>query len=156
MVLLRDDDRGETLVEVLAAVVILGIAGVAVMAGLGLAVKSSDIHRKQTTGGAYVKSFAEAIENYVGAPGVANYKACAGTDFYTGKVSLSLPAGYIATQGAARSVGADGVAAAGCSVATDTGVQRVALDVKSADGRVDESLVIVLRNPCDPSVSICS
>ena len=54
--------RGATLVETLVALVILGIAGVAILAGLQLSVTASDIHRKQTSGGAYVRGYAEAIE----------------------------------------------------------------------------------------------
>lgn len=145
-------DRGETLAEVLVAIVILGLAGVAVVGGLGLAVKSSDIHRKETTGGAYVKSFAEAIETYVGTSGATNYKPCAATDAYQVPAvmsRLSLPAGFTATQDAAKAVGPTG-ALTGC--ATDTGIQQVTLHVSSADHRATESLTIVLRDPCDPSV----
>ena len=68
-------DRGESLVEVLLSLTILGIAGVAIMAGLQLSVTASDIHRKQTTGSAYARSYAEAIQRYVAA---GNYAACAG------------------------------------------------------------------------------
>ena len=49
----------------LVALVILGIAAVAILAGLQLSVKASDIHRKQTLGGAYVRGYAEAIEKYL-------------------------------------------------------------------------------------------
>jgi type II secretory pathway pseudopilin PulG len=147
-------DRGETLVEVLAAVVILGIAGVAIVAGLMLSVKASDMHRKETTGGAYVRSFAEAIQNYVAA---GNYTGCAGANAY--KVSAvtsqvtGLPGTYTLTQKAARSVGPNGVAAAGCG--TDTGVQQLELHVSSNDGRADEKLVIVVRRSCAPNQAAC-
>jgi prepilin-type N-terminal cleavage/methylation domain-containing protein len=153
----RADERGETLVEVLVAVVILGIAGVAITAALGLTVKVSDIHRKETTGGAYVRSFAEAIESYVATPGVTNYKPCAGANAYkVGAVTsaLGLPSGFTATQDAAKSVSTTGVVAAGCS--SDTGVQQLTLHIKSADNRADETLTIVLRKPCDPSVAACT
>jgi prepilin-type N-terminal cleavage/methylation domain-containing protein len=137
--LTRGPDRGESLVEVLVAVAILGIAGVAVLGGLEMSVKASDVHRKETTGGAYVRSFAEAIERYVADH---HYQACAGADAY--KVSsvmsqLALPSGYIPTQDAARSVDATGTAASGC--VTDTGIQQVTLQ---------------LRKPCDPSVTPCA
>ena len=143
------DDRGESLVEVLVAVVILGIAGVAVVAGLEMSVKASDIHRKQTTGGAYVRSFAEAIQQYVTAADGTNYKPCAAANAYQVSAvvnQLSLPNGYSATQDAAKSVGPTGTAAAGC--ASDTGVQQVTLHVSSGDDRASEQLTIVLRKPC--------
>ena len=147
------DDLGETLVEVLVAVVILGLAGVAVMAGLGMAVESSDVHRKETNGSAYVKSFAEAIQKYVGQSGVTNYKQCAVADYYTSRVTLALPFGYTASQEAAQSLGPSGAVVSPCA---DQGLQRLKLHVKSNDGRADESLTIVLRNPCAPSVSSCT
>jgi type II secretory pathway pseudopilin PulG len=141
-------DRGETLVEVLAAVVILGIAGVAVMSGLMLSVKASDMHRKETTGGAYVRSYAEAIQQYVAS---GHYIGCAAANAYnvtavTNQIS-DLPTNFVPTQTAAKSVGPTG-AASGCS--SDTGVQQVTLSVKSNDGRADETLTVVLRNPCAP------
>ena len=86
-----------------------------------------------------------------------HYQDCAGANAY--KVSavtsqLALPAGYSATQDAARSVGPTGTAAPGC--ATDPGVQRVTLHVSSGDNRASEQLTIVLRRPCDVSMSVCT
>ena len=149
-------DRGETLVEVLAAVVILGIAGVAVMAGLMLSVKASDMHRKETTGGAYVRSLAEALQNWVAA---GHYATCAtSADYLVSQVTsqvADLPSTYQLSMKDARSVSATGVAAAGCVAANDTGVQQVELHVKSADGRADEKLTIVVRKPCAPGQVYC-
>jgi prepilin-type N-terminal cleavage/methylation domain-containing protein len=150
------DDRGETLVEVLVAVVILGIAGVAVIAGLQMSVQASDIHRKQTTGGAYVRSYAEAVQQYVAS---GHYIPCAGADAYnvgavTNRIS-DLPSSYTPRHTAARSVGTDGVAATGCTSATDTGVQQVTLRVTSNDNRADEKLTVVLRKPCAPGQAAC-
>ncbi|MGZ4452753.1 MAG: prepilin-type N-terminal cleavage/methylation domain-containing protein [Nocardioides sp.] len=143
-------DAGETLVEVLVTVVILGLAGVAVAGGLALSARASDMHRKETTGGAYVRSFAEAIQEYVGAD---HYRDCAGADFYTAKVTLALPSGFTASQDKALSIGPTG-AAATCT--TDPGIQRVTLHVASSDGRATESLTVLLRKPCDPSVAACT
>lgn len=151
-------ETGETLVEVLVAVVILGLAGVALMAGLGLAAKASDLHRKETTSGAYVRSYAEAIESYVATPGSNNYMPCAAANAYNVSAvtsTLNIPAGYTATQDAAKSVGTNGVAASGCS--SDTGLQQLTLHVASPDTSVaSETLVIVVRKPCDPSVTACT
>jgi type II secretory pathway pseudopilin PulG len=149
------DDRGETLVEVLVAVVILGIAGVAVMAGLTLSVKASDIHRKQTTGGAYVRSYAEAIQQYVAS---GHYINCAAANAYNVNAVTSqitdLPSSFTPRQTAAKSVGTNGAAASGCSA--DTGIQQVTLSVKSNDDRADETLTVVLRKPCAPGQAACT
>ena len=42
---------------------------------------ASDIHRKQTTDGAYVRGYAEAIEQYVSTP-PSNYVQCAAANAY--------------------------------------------------------------------------
>src|SRR5664279_767957 len=61
------DDEGETLIELIIAVAIMGIAVVAIVGGIATAIFMSDIHRKQATAGAYVRNYAEAVETYVAA-----------------------------------------------------------------------------------------
>lgn len=151
------DDRGETLVEVLVSVVILGVAGVAILAGLQMSVAASDIHRKQTTGGAYARSYAEAIEEYV-ASDASHYVACAGGSAYapaTVGFAASLPAGYSASHSAALRVPPGGGPAVACS-GNDTGVQQIEITVKSTDERAVERLTILLRRPCDAAMAVCS
>ncbi|CAM3252407.1 prepilin-type N-terminal cleavage/methylation domain-containing protein [Nocardioides dubius] len=152
----RSSESGESLVEVLVAVAILAIAAVAVLAGLQLSVQASDMHRKQSTGSAYVRSYAEAIERYLDAG--ANYTPCAAADAYnvpavTDRVA-SLPAGFSLHHTAAVPLGGNGAALSGGSCA-DQGVQRLRLEVASADGRAAETLTVVLRRPCGTGSS-CS
>lgn len=141
-------DRGETLIELLVAVVILGIAGVAVMAGFELSVKSSDIGRKQANGGSYARSLAEAIQNSVTASG--GYQSCAAANVYlTGsvKTQAGLPATYTASQTAAKSW--NGAVWGGCS--TDNGAQQLTVSVTSPGSGVHvatEKLTFILRKPC--------
>ena len=148
----RRDERGETLVEVLVALSILGVAAVAILAGVQLVTKTSDIHRKATTGGAYVRTFAEAIQRYVAAPGNDRYVACAGPNAYRIAPVMSqftMPAGYTAAQAAAVPLtGAGGI---GSCPGGDAGAQRLDLSVTSPDGKVSETLTIVLRRTCDAS-----
>lgn len=144
------EEAGETLVEVLVAIAILGLAAVAILAGLQLSVKSSDIHRKEATGGSYVRSLAEAVESYVAAA-PANYKPCAIAGYYTGKVTLALPTGYTPTAAAAQVW--NGSAWAPCG--SDTGVQRVMLTVTSpgdATHTAAEKLYLILRKACNGPV----
>lgn len=148
------DERGETLVEVLVALVILGIAAVAILAGLQLSVTTSDIHRKQTTGGAYARSYAEAIERYVAA---GNYVKCAPAGTYTPSVvgfDLDLPPRFAGTQAAAQRVPPDGGPAGSCSVSNDTGVLQLDIAISSDDGRATERLTVLLRRPCDTPASV--
>jgi len=144
----RSDD-GATLVETLVAVVILGIAAVAILAGLQLSVAASDIHRKQTTDGASVRSYAEAIEKYLTTTG--NYVKCAGANAYgPAVVGYTVPAGYSAPQqAAAETLAGDGSVATGSCPGRDQGVQRLRLSVSSTDGRATETLTIVVRRSCE-------
>jgi type II secretory pathway pseudopilin PulG len=140
----RSDD-GATLVETLVALAILGIAGVAILAGLQLSVMASDIHRKQVSDGAFVRGYAEKIEQYLDTTG--NYVTCAGAGAYSpGTVNYTVPAGHSAQQAAAVPLAGDG------STLTcpggDQGVQRLRLTVSSDDGRAAETLTIVVRRAC--------
>src|SRR4051794_27134465 len=123
----RRSERGETLIEMLVAIVILGVAGVAILSGLQMTVMTSDLHRKQTSEGAYVRNLAEAVQDYVATPGATNYKPCAAAgDYIVPSVvsQLDLPASYAASQEAATNVGAT-------TCASDPGVQQVTLTVST-------------------------
>jgi len=143
-------DDGVTLVETLVALVILGIAGVAILAGLQLSVMASDIHRKQTTDGALVRGYAEAIERYLSTNG--NYVKCAGAGAYSAAtVGYTLPAGHNAQQAAAVPLAGDGTSLS-CP-GGDQGTQRLRLTVSSSDSRAIETLTIVVRRSCGSGTS---
>jgi len=138
------DDRGESLLEVLIAVTIMGLAIVAIVGGLVTVVLISGIHRQQATAGATVRDYGEAIESAVAGGG---YVACATAASYASPAGFGTPSGY------ARSVVAGslrywsgGAWQTGCT--TDTGLQQLTIQVASDDGRATERLVVVLRKPC--------
>lgn len=145
-------DAGSTLVEVLVSLVILSLAGLAILAGLQLSVTTSDIHRKQVSGGAHVRGYAERIEAYLDTTG--NYVACASpSDYAPAKVGFIEPPGHQARVVAVDPLAGDGsVISDGCS-ANDRGVQRLQLTVNSADGRAAETLTIVVRKACGEGTS---
>jgi len=149
------DDRGVTLIETLVAIVILGIAGVAVMAGLQMSITASEVHRKQTTGGAYVRSYAEAVQQYL-ADHPEAWVACAPAGTWD---VADLPDGYrpdvlksgkfVGRQtGSAPYVAFDGNGGA-CGINTAV---RITLEVASTKngGRnaTREWLDVVLQRPC--------
>lgn len=139
-------ERGETLVELLVALTILGIAGVAIVAGLEMSVRASDEGRKAATGGAYVRSFAEAIQTTIDTN--AGYAACASAaSTYQAVAVPDLPAGYVKAVASVQSW--KGSAWGACD---SNGVQRVNLSVTSTgDARhsINETLTVVLRKPCN-------
>jgi prepilin-type N-terminal cleavage/methylation domain-containing protein len=143
------DDRGETLVELVVAVAILGIAAVAILGGLMVGIRSSVMHRNDASGGAYVRSFAEAIQTDVDKNG---YKSCADASSHYASVAVpELPTGYATTVTAVKSW--NGSTWGTCTV---DGVQRLDLKVTTTGDtlrRAEEKLTVILRRPCNGSAS---
>ncbi|MGH3862070.1 type IV pilus modification PilV family protein [Actinokineospora sp.] len=147
---MRADDRGETLLELLIAVVILGIGAVAIGAGLTTSVLASDVHRKQSTAGTMVRDFGEAIRTSVANGG---YVACAAPGAYASPAGFAVPTGYTSAVTATKYW--DGTAwQASCG--TDTGLQQLTLQVAGNDGRATERTIIVIRKPCGLGEPICT
>jgi len=158
----RRADEGETLVEILVAVVILGLGAVAVLAGFQFAITASTLGRNQSTSDAYVRSVAEAIQTFVAA---GNYKTCAAANSYVGSsptsstsstdyygtattATFTLPHSYTISQ--AKATAWNGTAFAACG--TDYGVQQIVLVVKSTGTGIHqatEQLTVTLRRPCN-------
>jgi Tfp pilus assembly protein PilV len=60
-------ERGESLIELLVALLIMGTAVVAVVGGLGTAIIMSDVHRKQAGVAGHLKIFAANLESAIAA-----------------------------------------------------------------------------------------
>jgi type II secretory pathway pseudopilin PulG len=135
-------ERGESLLELIIAVAIMGIAVVAIVSGLATSIIVSDVHRKQATAGEYVRSFAESIETAVaGSP--TGYSATCSPSYGSG---FSVPSGFNA-QVATVTYWTGSAFSATCP-ATDSGMQKVSLKVSSTDGRASEKLDVIIRKPC--------
>lgn len=134
-------ERGETLLELIVAVAIMGVAFVAVLGGIGTSILMSDIHRKQATAGAAVRNYAEAVENAVAASPSGYQESCTPTFAFTP------PAGYEASITAVSFWNGSSFPAGPCTVGT-VGVQKVSLQVKSSDERAVETLEVIVRRPC--------
>ncbi len=138
-------DRGESLLELLISVTILGIGVVALLSGMGAAALTSGLHRQQAVSATAVRAAAEALQ----ADTVA-YAPCATT--------YAVP-GY---NGPPVTVQVDrywraGQWQTGCSAhADDHGAQQVRLTLAPPDPRVRaETLVVVKRKPCGPADPAC-
>lgn len=162
-------DRGETLVEVLMSVAILGIATTGVLGLLQTSIGASDIHHKQSVAGAILDNFAEHMLNEASAP----YTVCPGAvtayntnrssfesqlDTASSKVfepdyvvsgtarytlSMTVQGGELQAAGTDPSV----VFSGACTDAEVSGLQQLTLTVASLDTKATESTVIVKRRP---------
>jgi len=142
-------DRGESLLELLVAVAILGVAVAAIIGGVGVSVLMSDVHRKQATAGAGVRDFGEAIENQVMAGG---YFPCAAPAKYAAPAGFTTPSGFTSSVASVKYW--TGSAWAG-TCGTDSGLQQLTLQVASGDGRAREQLVVVVRKRCGLGEAPC-
>jgi type II secretory pathway pseudopilin PulG len=145
-------EHGETLVELLVTLSIMGIAVVALVGGIAASIRMSDIHRKQAAAGAFVRAYAEALETSVAAHPSGYDLLCTGATTYdSAAVFTPSDPSYDATVTSIRYW--DGTTfVAACTPGSDPGVQRVSLQVASADGRAVEKLDVVLRRPCRPAI----
>jgi type II secretory pathway pseudopilin PulG len=149
-------DRGETLIELLVAVVIMGTAVVAIVGGLGTAILMSDIHRKQSIIAEDLNAFAAAIQGAVAtSPG---YIDCAtGSGGARPYPSYTPGPGYQADIPQVRYWNATtSTFTTTCALGSDLGAQLLTLHVWSDDGRVDRSMDIVVRKPCRPADASCA
>ena len=135
------EDRGESLIELLVALSIMGTAIAVLLAGLATTINMSVVHREQAEAGVHVRAFAEAVENTVAA-NPSGYVPCATTSSYL--AVYTAPAGF--TRSVVEIKYWNGAWANSCG--TDQGVQRVTLRVESADGKVRDTLAVILRKPC--------
>jgi prepilin-type N-terminal cleavage/methylation domain-containing protein len=137
-------DAGETLIELLVTVVILGIATAGLSAGLLAVGNASTMHRQQALAQNALRAWAEQIA-------AGTYTDCATTGTFAAP-SPAMPSGLTGTVTDVRYW--DGASFAG-SCGADTGVQKVTLTVTVAT-RLSVPLVrkiaVVLRKPC---VSSC-
>ena len=132
------NDEGETLIELIIAVAIMGITVVAIVGGFATSILMSDIHRKQATAGAYVRSYAEAVSGH--------YDGSTTPDYSPTTVQFStLPAAFLATVTSVKCWHDATTPPAFSTCTTTDAVQQVTLNVASADSRASESLVVVVR-----------
>ena len=127
-------DGGFTLIELVVAVAIMGIAMVFIVAGMTTSIFGSDIHRKQATADTLARTFAEQIK------ATACPSTCPTSYTYAGVV----PTGYSTPTASVVC----GTAGASTFTATCPNVlEKVTVTASSTDARDTETLDLVKRQP---------
>ncbi|MFT5222304.1 MAG: type II secretory pathway pseudopilin PulG [Glaciecola sp.] len=128
------DERGFLLVEVLLAIVILGLAVAGILGGVGTAAAMSGLNQQHTVVEAATRSMAENVK-------AAEFPTtCPATYALTGAsgVTATVTVSYAAAAATPNWVSTCTAGAA---------LHRVSLIVQSPDGRVTRTLDLVKRNP---------
>jgi Tfp pilus assembly protein PilE len=128
----RCADRGETLIELIIAIAILGVCVVAIGSGVAGAVLVSGLHRDQADASRILHNYVEKLE-------ATTYSSCA--------TSYSLPqqTGFTAPSLSITYWNGTGFQAT-CPAGGDQGLQRVAITLTNTDQRVKQTLAVVLRS----------
>ena len=136
----RASDAGETLIEILLSIMILGIAVSALMFGMGSAATTSGYHDRQA-------QQAETLRNLVDGLQALPYTPCATT--YATPPGL-VPSGYsVTTSVVGYASGATYPYPTPCPATGDEGAQQLRVTVSQPDARVrSEELYVVKRKPC--------
>jgi prepilin-type N-terminal cleavage/methylation domain-containing protein len=147
-------DAGLTLIEVLVAVVIMGIVFVAILFGMTSSIFMSRVHRIQANQELIMRNFAEAVDS-------VSYKTCANpSDYATASPTPSPPSEYSVTVtsiaywdgNSATTSTAFFPSPSPSSCPPDNGLQEIKLRVDPPDGRIPLSRTIYKRctDTCPP------
>lgn len=136
----QGSDSGETLVELLLSIVIMGICFAAVLAGIGTSVRASAINHEQAFDSSYSRALAERIEAQTFVP-------CATASTYT--TDGVLPAGSSFSVQVISVETLDAVTNLAVPCSSNAKLQRVTLRVTTPDPRAQAAsdLVLLKRSP---------
>ena len=161
-------ERGESLLEILLSIMIMGIAVTVILGGVGVAAKASTQDERQIHAQALLRSWGEHVQarttdaTYVPCATTATYGASS-VWAYTSPPPVgleALPAGATATVTQVRYWdGGTWAAPAGCDdpAPAEPGLQRLELTLTMPDGLYpgfSETYDVVLRRPCT-TVAAC-
>jgi Tfp pilus assembly protein PilV len=138
-------ERGETLVELLVTVVVLGTCIVSLLLGVATAVSSSDTHRQDSTGEGVLRSFAERLTD----PRDVPYQNCAGVGTYPiAPAGFSAPSGWTISITGVSYLQTDNSYSGSCP-GTDLGAQQLTLQAVSPHVKngATVTVAVVKRKP---------
>ena len=137
-------DAGESLVELLVSIAIMGIAVTAILGAIGMATTSSSTHENLAQAQRLLRNWAESLTYSTACPAVVN--------------AFTTPTGYTpntATVAYWNSTSRTFSSAAGACT-SNTGMYRVTLSVTPTGGQgagIPQTLDVTMRRPCDGPVA---
>jgi Tfp pilus assembly protein PilV len=137
---------GETLVELLISIMIIGISVTAILGGVRIAVAASTLDQRQIHAQALLRSWGEYA---VGQTTDANYTTSCATSLTYPATLQALPAGFTAAQ--TKLEFWNGTSFAGGACSTDPGVRRIELTMSVAPALYPgftSTYDVVVRRPC--------
>lgn len=91
------DEAGDTLVEVLVAIVVLSLCGLALLLTFSTSITASVEHRSLATLDTVLRSASESATAQIQQQSGALFSTCASPSFYNSNVTWSVPSGYTVT-----------------------------------------------------------
>jgi type II secretory pathway pseudopilin PulG len=147
----RSAEHGDTLIEVLVAVTILGIAGAAIMGGFASSIMLSAVHRKLATTASDSRNFTELLDKAIDDKTIA-YTNCAGAGAYSSPPGFTIPPDHHNSAQVTAVAFWNGTSFVGsCPPGGDQGVQRVSVSVTNPDTRAISRVQVIIRKPCLPA-----
>lgn len=143
----RRGTAGESLIEVLIALVVLGVAGAAGMAAFATGVRASGLHRHVTNTDVDARNFSDRLVRAIDTKSLP-YVACAGTAAYSSPSGFTPAAGDSASVTRVEYWNGSAFVTSGCTVANDSGIQRVTVLVNGPDANSATRLQMIVRKPC--------
>ena len=135
-------DRGESLVELLVSIAILGISVIAILGAVSMTASASGLHRDTASTQNLLHNWAETVSN-------ASYTACASTStIQAAAPAPALPSGFAASVTTVRYWNGSAFGTS-CAAASDLGLQRVTLRIAGGTGvGTAGTLDVIVRKPC--------
>ena len=93
----RRAEAGDTLIEVLVAVIVVGLCGVALLLAFSTSITSTSTYRTLAALDTVLRSASETAVSQIQQQAPPQFSSCATPSYYNSNVSLGVPTGYDAT-----------------------------------------------------------
>lgn len=140
-------DAGESLVELLVSIAIMGVAVTGILGAVGMAASSSSTHENLAQAQRLLRNWAESLTYSAACPAAVN--------------SFSAPAGFTVNPAAVAywNTTSRTFSSSAGSCTAGTGMYRVSLSITPTGGQgagIAQTLDVTMRRPCDgPVASPC-